>query len=661
MRRTIVAAACSVVASVAFAQDQDAVVVTAKRFPERRVDAPIGMTVITAQDIERDTARTLPEVLSRLGGLHARNNSGSPDLQIDLRGFGITGDQNTLVLLDGVRVNENDLSSTKLSAIPLNSIERIEILRGSGGVLYGDNATGGTINIITRGPAPGRGGSVSLGAGSYGTYDLKASTNVSGERAGAVVSAGHLESDNYRVNNRLRQDNMAGDLRLGGDGTDVGLKFGADTQRLQLPGVRDENQLESDRRGATTPGDWSAREGAFATLQLKHAFGAAELALDLGHREQVSDAFFADFAPTAYSEIRTRSNALSPRLRWPFRALGVPSVLVAGVDWTDWDYDRRFAGALDGFGSPGSSTSGSQDSTGAYAQYSAQLLERTQLTLGGRAQRVSDHRVATGFGSSDQRQTQSPHASEIALSQGVSEALRVHVKAGRSFRVANVDENGSTLTNDLLKVQTARNKEVGLEYRGTGFGAGANAYRIDLDNEIYFSPLAIPVGGTFPGANVNLSPTRRRGVEVFANGHWPFVDVSANVIRQEAKFVTGTYGGVDVSGNDVPLVPRVLANLSATWHAASTRLTSALSYVGRQRYDNDQDNAFPRLMPAYALVDLKLAHDVGAWTWSAMINNLLDKKYYSYGIVNSFSCTTPVCAYPQAGRTFFVAARYAPK
>jgi iron complex outermembrane recepter protein len=660
MRRTIAAAVCSIAASVAFAQDQDAVVVTAKRFPERRVDAPIGMTVITAEDIARDTARTLPEVLSRLGGLHARNNSGSPDLQIDLRGFGITGDQNTLVLLDGVRVNENDLSSTKLSAIPLNSIERIEILRGSGGVLYGDNAVGGTINIITRGPASAR-PAVSLGAGSYGTYDLKASASASGERSGAAASAGHLESDNYRVNNRLRQENMAGDLRLSAGGNDLGLKFGAETQRLQLPGVRDENQLVSDRRGATTPGDWSAREGAFATLSLKRVLLDAELAVDLGHREQVADAYFANFAPTAYSEIRTRSNSLSPRVRWPFAAFGVPSVLVAGVDWTGWDYDRRFAAALDGFGSPGSTTSGSQESTGAYAQYSAQLLERTRLTLGGRAQRVTDHRVSTGFGTTDQSQTQTPHAGEVALSQDLSAALRVHAKAGRSFRVANVDENGSTLTGDLLKAQTARNREVGAEYRGTGFGAGANVYRIDLDNEIYFSPLAFPAGSSFAGANVNLSPTRRRGFEVFANARLASLDLSANVIRQEARFVTGTYGGVDVSGNDVPLVPRVLANLSATWRAAAARLTGAVSYVGRQRYDNDQDNAFPRAMPAYALVDLKLAHDAGAWTLSATINNLLDKKYYSYGIVNSFSCATPVCAYPQAGRTFFLAAQYAPR
>ena len=659
MKRTVIAALCACAASTAWPQEpEDAIVVTATRFPERRLDVPVGMTVITAQDIERDAARTLPELLSRLGGLQARNNSGSPDQQIDLRGFGITGDQNTLVLLDGIRLNENDLSTTKLSSIPLQSIERIEILRGSGGVLYGSGATGGTINIITRGPQHGR-KELSVGAGTYGTLEARASASPAS--GSGIFSASHLESDNYRQNNRLRQENMTGDLRFSGAAEGVGLKFGADTQRLQLPGVRDENQLMSDPRGATTPGDWSARESGYATLTLGHRFGAADLAADVGHREQVATAYFADFAPTAFSRIKTRADTLSPRIRWPFTALGMESLLVAGLDWADWNYDRRFAGSLDTFGSPASSTSGTQNSIGGYVQYSARVASGTKVTLGGRSQRVTDHRVATGFGASDQEQTQSPRAAEAGVSQALSERWEIHGKVGTGFRVANVDENGGTATGDLLKAQTARNKELGVEYRRPGRRFGMNLYRIDLDNEIYFSPLVIAAGSVFPGANTNLSPTRREGVELFASERLSSsLDVSGNVIAQSAKFRSGVYGGVDVSGRDIPLVPRVLANLSATWHfSPATRLTGAASYVGRERYDNDQANSFERLMPAYGLLDLKLVHQLTDWTFSATINNLLDKHYYNYGIVNSFACATPVCAYPQAGLTAFASAQYA--
>ena len=75
--------------------------------------------------------------------MHTRNLDGSPDPQIDMRGFGISGNQNTLVLLDGQRMNENELVGIRWSTVPLDSIERIEVLRNAGAVTYGGGATVG--------------------------------------------------------------------------------------------------------------------------------------------------------------------------------------------------------------------------------------------------------------------------------------------------------------------------------------------------------------------------------------------------------------------------------------------------------------------------------------------------------------------------------------
>ena len=133
--------------------DEAAVVVTASRFGTPALEQPIAIQVITAEEIRQGTASSVSEVLSRQGGVHARINFlGIPDSPVDLRGFGMTGDQNTLILVNDQRLSENELASARLSSIPLDSIERIEILRGAGAVLYGGGATGGTINIITRSP-----------------------------------------------------------------------------------------------------------------------------------------------------------------------------------------------------------------------------------------------------------------------------------------------------------------------------------------------------------------------------------------------------------------------------------------------------------------------------------------------------------------------------
>ena len=477
---------------------------------------------------------------------------------------------------------------------------------------------------------------------------------IAGERTGALVSGSHYESDNYRANNRVRQDNVTGDLRLGGgaDGA-LALTFGADAQRLRLPGVRDQNQLASDPRGTDTPNDWSTRDGNFVTLLGSRRLGSVELAADLGYRDQISTANYVSLA--SYYEAKLRSLSFAPRLRWS-SAGAVPASLVLGVDLSRWDFDRAFAADPASISAPSSSTTASQDNSAFYAQASAQVARAVKLTLGWRTQRVSTRLAQAGFFASDQQQTRSPHAGELGLQIALSERWTAFGRLGTSFRVATVDEDGFTASGKLLEPQTARQRDAGLEYRDERLRLRASAYEIDLDNEIYFSPIVVPFG-----ANTNLSPTRRAGFELFGQARVsPRLDLSGSLVLQSAKFRTGTYGGVDVSGKDVPLVPRVLAELQAAWRLAPrTQLVASARYVGRQRYDNDQANAYPGLMPDYALADLKLSHSVGGWRLSAALDNIFDKRYYSYGIVGSFGCATAVCAYPQAGRTWFLSAERA--
>ncbi|MBE0621486.1 MAG: TonB-dependent receptor [Burkholderiales bacterium] len=646
------------------ARAEDAVIVTATRFPERALDAPVGVRIITREDIEASQAGGLPELLFKFGGLYTRNNSGSPDQQIDLRGFGITGDQNTLVLLDGVRINENDLSSTRLSSIPLQSIERIEILPGSGAVPYGAGASGGTVHIITKGPQPGeKSAGVYVGAGSYGMVDTRASANIAGDRLGLALYAGHLESDGYRRNNQLRQENIQGDLRFVEAGQQVGLKFAADRQRLRLPGSRNEQQYADDPRGTATPNDYSFRDGENATLYLRRNIGRVELAADLSYRHQLS-AIFNDGAFPLYGQTNLDTLAFSPRARVQFEPFGVRGEFILGGDIVDGNYKRRFAGSPAALTSPQATNVASQNSNGVFVQYRARFEQGTKLSLGWRTQRVTDRLDTVSiFGApTDQTQSRSPKAYELALRHDFNDAFALLGKLGTSFRTATVDDNGQTTTGKLLEPQTARNRELGAEYRRAGLRLRANFYQTDLENEIYFSPLALgPPPSFFPGgANTNLSPTRRSGAEF--SGSWRVLrplELSALLNLQTATFRSGVYGGVDVSGRDVPLVPKRLAVLRASWQATPhLQLQGSVRHVGRQRYDNDQANLFPSLMPSYTLADLKLAYQLSNWRLAAGVNNLTDRKYFSYGIIPAFNCSTPTCVYPEPGRTYFASAQY---
>jgi iron complex outermembrane receptor protein len=120
------------------------VVVTATRDTQEIRKIPANVTVITKDEIEQSNSKTVVDLLRNEADVVVRDFYGNgKTASVDIRGFGETGTLNTLVLIDGRRVNEIDLSGVDWSQISLDQVERIEIVRGSGTVLYGDNAIEG--------------------------------------------------------------------------------------------------------------------------------------------------------------------------------------------------------------------------------------------------------------------------------------------------------------------------------------------------------------------------------------------------------------------------------------------------------------------------------------------------------------------------------------
>src|SRR5258708_9846157 len=106
LKPSIIATLIAAAAPLALAQSPEdpAVIVTATRFPESRLEAPIGMTVITAKQIGESAAKTLPQLLSQEAGILTRDSTGGPDRAIGMPGFGGTGGPNTPRLLNGQRL-----------------------------------------------------------------------------------------------------------------------------------------------------------------------------------------------------------------------------------------------------------------------------------------------------------------------------------------------------------------------------------------------------------------------------------------------------------------------------------------------------------------------------------------------------------------------------
>lgn len=633
----------------------DEIVVTATRFAATPESSPVNVTVITAGDIEKSTAKTLPALLAQHAGIQVRSSDGTPDMSIDLRGFGMTGDQNTLVLLDGQRLNDNELTSIRWSAIPLASIERIEIVNGSGAVLYGAGATGGTINIITKRPGKKMRGDVSAGLGSYGAKEWQLALSGSGDRVGMSITASGLDSSNYRVNNNIAQNNLEADLR-----TDVGrgeaiLKFGADSQNLRYPGTRSVNlttglnQLATDPRGTSTPLDYGKRDGGHVSLGTTQQLELGELAAELSYRNKKSQAYYAPFGGF-YLEMGSNLFSFAPRVKIPLQFGGSSNEIIVGMDFSNWDYDSRSSNSPASIGTPTGRILAKQYNRALYAQNATQLGTDTKLTLGARSQRV-DYQAMDGVGViTPSSQGRTVNAYELGLRHNLSHDISLFGRVGSSFRIATVDE--SRFIPALLEPQTSKDSEVGIDYKSGKNKFRATLYQMNLNNEIHYNPLVPPFG-----ANVNLSPTRRYGLEL--EGTHTYTDslaVSAAYSYTVARFREGIYGGINVAGNNIPLVPRQRVALSSSWKVSEkTTLNGSAIYVGEQHFDNDQANTFVNKMPAYTTVDMKLSHREGSWLLSAAVNNLFNEKYFTYAIT-----TTPssFSAYPMQERTFSLNASY---
>jgi iron complex outermembrane receptor protein len=627
---------------LAAAQD-DAVVVTATRFPDSKRDLPVGITVITADDIRKSASSNLGDILAQFGLLQTRDLAGTQNQQLDLRGFGITGDQNTLVLLDGLRISENELESAQLSSIPIDSIERIEIVRGSGTVQYGSGATGGTINILTRRPTPGATRGQVLGRfGGYGTHEARATFDRAGEVLGGGIAASYEDTDGYRQNSRYRQKNVAGRLDASLPNGRLYLKATADEQRARLPGRLTEAQIAADPRQTVTPDDWREREGSQLVVGGARQFGRHEASADLSYRTKHSRFAAVSLFGAFEGDTNVDQWLFTPRAKFAYDALGRTHDLIVGMDFEGWDYGSAstFAGA------PSAQLTSEQHNSALYAQTNFWVTPSTRAVLAARSQRLSQ-RLTLQFPPSDERTgTNHLEAYEAALRQRFSAGWSGYAKYSKSFRVATFDENACFFPpcgNALLEPQTSKGGELGVEYETGRVRSRMSVYQVNLENEIYFSPLVPPFG-----ANINLSPTRRRGAEF--EGLWratDTVDLRAGLALLEAKFRS--------DNNTVPLVPAALVTAGASWtFVPRTRLDANLRYVGEQYYDNDQANTFGRKMPAYTLVDLKLARrQERHWDFALEVRNLFDKNYFSYGAVDPANPTS-YTALPAPGRAAYL-------
>ena len=674
---TILVACLTSTSGVAASDQSKNILVTATRLDLDNSKARGNTTVITAADIEQSTARTLPELLGQEAGILTRSLYGNhgTGATVDIRGFGAASTQNTLILLDGRRLNDVDLSSVDFSIIPLQSIERIEITRNSGAVLYGDGAVGGAINIITRQPEKtGTSTFVKAGAGNLDTQKLDAHVSHNTGPLAVFIGAHGVSSDGYRDNNELDEKSLNSDIRYTRGNNQLFLKANWFDQELELPGVRNVNpdlginQLKSDRRGTSTPRDYADQDGFSINPGINYyRDDGTEAVIDFGYRTKNQTAFFDDyFSDGAYasyldSDLDTRS--FTPRVSKPYQLLGKDAQTTVGIDYYDSDYDSDRSLNKSTGNQPIHRLHIDQESTAIYADSTVAATPDITVNLGARLQWVktdaTDRFDPAAPGANPVFDSQAPdfddshrlHMLEAGIEKQFTPTTAAYIKWTRSARVATVDElfesrfDPATVTSTRifspLDPQTSNGVDIGSSYNLDRVSFTANAYYMRLRDEIHYDP--DPVASE----NINLDPTKRYGLELSGT-----VDVNdrlrlqGNYSYMRSKFRDGQY-----DGNTVPLVPENTATVSGIWkQSPATDFILTANYIDNKYFDNDQSNTFGRKIPSYKTVDAKISHHYKGYRMTAEVNNIFEEEAVDYGVSSIFSPGV-YNAYPLPERT----------
>jgi iron complex outermembrane receptor protein len=645
------ALACAIVLSIsagaALAQDDNpsTVVITGSRFPSVENLRPIGATVITQDDIRRAGVNDVNSAIRKVGGVFGRQSlDSSPDFALDLRGFGTNSAQNMVIMVDGVRLNENELANTVLSTIPIDTVERIEITRGGGSVLYGEGATGGVIQITTRrAQAGGPHGSVFVEGGSFHEHDVRASLTQTAGSVSADVAVARQGSNNYRHNSDFDQTTASLNLQTRFTGGRAGIHVESARQESRFPGSLTLAQFDTDPRQASTPKDFGALDTDRASIFAEYRLGAVDLGADLSHRERNVRSNYLSTSFTSVNAYDGRQDQFSPRARWLSDVGGMLNELVGGVDLTRWK--RKTTASY-------SSADASQSGRALYLRDELRFdpAHDGRIALGARHETFDkDYVDALAFAAPEDR-SQSQNAWEAQASYRVHPLVEVYAKAGQSYRVANVDENSYRFpATDILKSQTSHDLELGTTLRHAPGDDSrtltARVFRHRLNNEIFYDPT---LNGGW-GANTNLDPTERKGFEIDAEAllaaGWR---AAAHVQHVLAHFTAGPN-----TGRELVLVPKNVVTARLAWVPGNGQSADlGVQWVDSQRYGNDFANGCAARIPSYATLDARYAIKLGAWDIAATGLNLADRHYFS----NAFGCRSGI--YPSDGRQLKLSARY---
>ena len=613
------------------------VVVTATRDAEEVRRVPANVSVITEEQIKDSGATTVVEALEKLESIKFVDYTGTGSkTSIDMRGFG--GDSpygKTLVMLDGRRLNRPDMSSVNWLQIPLNNIERIEVVHGAGSVLYGDSAIGGVINIITKKGEGKPKFNASIIAGSYSLHDERIAVTGSSDKWSYSLTGENNSNAGYRDHSELKS--QGGGFDVGYDASDLlNLSLGVSFNKTdyQLPGSLTKAQMEQDRRQCNPAskddeGSDKYTDVNFAVQSLLGSWGEFNVSFLYGRKDLETD---MPSWGVNYSDTAIDTYGITPKYILEKDIFGFGNKLLAGLDYYNESYNKNFFSTTERT-TKNSWADLSRDSIGWYIRDEFSILKNVILHAGYRSERAEidgdNTDAATPANSfSGKEKKYSLDAYEGGATWLLGKDSKIFTRYATVYRIPFLDEiasfngwGGGFLTD--IEEEKGVSTEIGTEFSPLkDLKLGFTLFRIDMENEIVWNDDL--------SRNQNTGKTRHEGAEI---------SVSYLLEKKAKLYGNFTYhnatfeNGVN-NKKEMPMVPGRMANAGADVYLPfNLTLRPEVRYVGESFIGGDNDNSSEKL-ESYTLLNIYLFYRPSFKkvkpTVFLGVENAADHKYSTY-------------------------------
>ena len=618
---------------------------------------------INKDDIEKYQDSPLHQILDIESGIKSRSiygtNSSGSKTTLDIRGMGAQAKSNVLILVNGQRLNNIDMSEIDFPSIPLESIDRIEVFKGNAGtVLYGDGAIGGTINIITNPDFSNKSkNEIVVKKGSYDSNEFIWNGTHQFDNNSFSSYFNHTSTDGYREENQQIQNNFSSELKFKGNKGDHFFGVSYSEQIMSTPSDRSQDQLYSDRRGSDTPDDFINSDGVSIFYGSDYNINSnMDLFINSSFRLKDSYSDLQSTSYPSYNDTSLQNYQFTPRIN--YKGDLFESTYGLDIQYADYLSHRKESQNV----TPLHVYDAWQATQSFYINNAIKASKKTTLGAGIRIQR---NNIAIG----DSLNTDAPdysgwqtehktlsdnetnHGFTIGLDHALNKAITLYGRVGNGFRYPNIDDRigGSGGTSLELETQTSRDYEIGTKLLYDNFSSNISTYLIDGKNELAYDSDAFE--------NINMNSTRRYGVELFTknriNEKISFIN---NFTYAKAKYTSGDQGtyATNFEGKDVPLVPEYSLNSSLEWQLSDfISFLPSIKYQDDMRMESDDENFQETKIPNYFITNMVINTKFDKYFSSLTINNIFNKEYHNYAVASSSTKGT-YNAYPEPGREILV-------